>query len=567
MMPVSPTSVSPTPLYPPLAAGTRALRVVAFVDRASVPAWIAETLAAIAADDACELVAVFVAPLPAPARYAWPLEAFLKLDSMLAGGARAATAQRALRERLAEIPLHDIGAEDRAGELVIDAAALDELRELDADLLLGFGLPPPTIEARRLARHGAWFLERRASDARRSGLRYLAPLWRGEAVTQGGVHAHLGDGWHLLGAGWNATALLSFSRDRAYEWLRIPATLTRLLRTLAAGEPIARETAPAFAEPGAFAMLGFMLRLGARALRRHVPRLGRVEDWLIALRRTERALDPTRPDLAGMQVLDVPAGRFWADPYVMRRDGRDYLFVEEYPYATRRGRIAVAELDRDLRVNAVHTIVEKPWHLSYPIVFDADGDTWMTIESSAARTLGLYRSLAFPQQWEFVGDLLQGRNAVDGTLHFDGTHWYLFACISESPLNVDKRVWTDLFLFVADRLQGPWRPHPANPLVSDVRRARPAGSLFVHEGRLIRPAQDCSIDYGYAVVFHEVVTLDPQHYAERALGRIDPDWMPGLRGCHTYSYSPDAGIEVVDAKRLLPRSRVTTPSNTPESAP
>src|SRR5207253_8229013 len=47
----------------------------------------------------------------------------------------------------------------------------------------------------------------------------------------------------------------------------------------------------------------------------------------------------------------------------------------------------------------------------------------------------------------------------------------------------------ELHLFHAERLTGDWQPHPRNPVKSDARSARPAGSLFVRDGALYRPAQ------------------------------------------------------------------------------
>ncbi|HEY0179323.1 MAG TPA: hypothetical protein VGC30_06800 [Dokdonella sp.] len=556
----TPLDADPAPLYAPLPPGVPRLRVVVLVDRDEMPAWLAEAVAAIAASDACELAGVVVAPLPRPPRFAAALEAYLALDARLGRGVHAAVALRPLAACAPALALRHATASERDGRLVLDEATQVELRGLAPDLLLGFGLPPAAPELAASARHGAWFLERRATDPKRAGLAFLEPLWRGTATTPSGLVVHRSDvdAWQRLAPGRDATAQLSFARNRAYALLRLPATIERLLRRLARGERIDAEPAPAFAPPRTPALARFALRLLARAARRHLPRLGRREDWLIGLRRGATALDPARPRLDGLGVLEVPPGRFWADPFLFRHGGRDYLFVEEYPYATRRGRIAVAELDAELRVAAAHVLVERPWHLSYPIVFGWRDRIWMTVESSAARRTGVYRALEFPQRWEFVGDLLCGRNAVDATLHCDGERWYLFACISESPLGCDPRVWTDLFVFHAPTPLGPWQPHVHNPVVSDVRRARPAGPLFVRDGRLIRPAQDCSVDYGHAVVFNDVVTLAPEHYEERPLGTLAPDWRPQLRGCHTYAAAGD--VEAVDGKRLVPRRAVRADS-------
>jgi hypothetical protein len=135
---------------------------------------------------------------------------------------------------------------------------------------------------------------------------------------------------------------------------------------------------------------------------------------------------------------------------------------------------------------------------------------------------------------------------TDVLLEQDGRLW-LFTAVAEEGASLHD----ELHLFSATTLEGPWEPHPMNPVVSDVRSARPAGRIFRHRGHLIRPSQDCSRRYGHALVFNRVDVLSADDYAETPIGRIEPDWMPGLVATHTY----DAGtaFEVVDGKRVVAR--------------
>ena len=52
------------------------------------------------------------------------------------------------------------------------------------------------------------------------------------------------------------------------------------------------------------------------------------------------------------------------------------------------------------------------------------------------------------------------------------------------------------------------------------------------------------------MVFNEVLVLSPTDYHERPLGRLDPDWAPGLDGCHTYNEA--SGVEVLDIRGAPP---------------
>ena len=77
--------------------------------------------------------------------------------------------------------------------------------------------------------------------------------------------------------------------------------------------------------------------------------------------------------------------------------------------------------------------------------------------------------------------------------------------------------------YFAPALDGPWTPHPLNPLKMDLSSARPAGRPFTIEGRLYRPAMDCSQTYGGAVQIMELVDLTTTRFRERLSARIDPD--------------------------------------------
>src|SRR5699024_1020273 len=75
-----------------------------------------------------------------------------------------------------------------------------------------------------------------------------------------------------------------------------------------------------------------------------------------------------------------------------------------------------------------------------------------------------------------------------------------------------------LRLFVADSIIGPWREHPASPIVhGDNQSARAAGRVLVHGDRLVRFAQDCEPTYGKRVRAFEITRLDERNYAEQEL--------------------------------------------------
>ena len=119
----------------------------------------------------------------------------------------------------------------------------------------------------------------------------------------------------------------------------------------------------------------------------------------------------------------------------------------------------------------------------------------------------------------------------DPTLFYQDGTWWLFGTIADLGESQDD----ELHLFHADALEGPWHPHPRNPVVSDVRGARPAGPLIRDGSRLLRPAQDCSGRYGRAVVFKEVLELSRSAYREVEVARLEPDWLVDNLATHHYA--------------------------------
>jgi hypothetical protein len=242
--------------------------------------------------------------------------------------------------------------------------------------------------------------------------------------------------------------------------------------------------------------------------------------------------------------LRPPKDRFWADPHVVFHNDQYYVFIEELIYRNLRAHLSVITIDNDGNFNAPYIVLQKPYHLSYPFVFKYGQEYYMIPETSEHRTIELYRCAKFPDKWEFVMNLMENVEAVDATLLFKDNLWWMFVNMREHP---GASFSDELFLFSSDNfLSTSWKPHPNNPIVSDVRHARPAGKIFEINGTLYRPGQDCSIRYGRAIQIHQILRLNELEYEERIVQTIEPNWQKHLLGTHTLNN--EAGITVTDAE-------------------
>jgi hypothetical protein len=138
---------------------------------------------------------------------------------------------------------------------------------------------------------------------------------------------------------------------------------------------------------------------------------------------------------------------------------------------------------------------------------------------------------------------MQDVYAVDATLFEHNKKWWLFANIKqgEDSSSLDK-----LFLYYADNpLTLDWTPHPLNPIVNDIRTARPGGNIFIQNEKLIRPSQDCSVRYGYALNFNHIINLSETEYEELSEARLEPP--RGTKILATHTFNNDGEITVIDA--------------------
>jgi hypothetical protein len=193
-------------------------------------------------------------------------------------------------------------------------------------------------------------------------------------------------------------------------------------------------------------------------------------------------------------------------------------------------------------------VLEQPWHLSFPYVFEHDGTLWMLPESSNNQTVSLYRADGSPLRWIKEIDLLVDIEASDSTIvSFDDRFWMFTTVPHADPSRSEK-----LLLFHAKSLLGPWLPHRKNPVLIDGRSARSAGGMLVRNGVLWRAVQDCEHRYGAALGLAEVTRLDENHFEQKLRTVIRPDWhWPGWR-LHTLSRA--GPLECIDGSALALRS-------------
>jgi len=244
-----------------------------------------------------------------------------------------------------------------------------------------------------------------------------------------------------------------------------------------------------------------------------------------------------------------PKDRYWADPFVVYKDSRYYIFIEEFPYNMRKGHISLLVMDEQGKYSEPIKILERSYHLSYPFIFEWEDNYYMIPESGENRTIEVYKCLKFPDKWELHKVLMKNITASDATLFHHEQRWWLFTNVVE---NEGASYYDELFLFYSDSpLSDNWVPHPMNPIVSDVRRARPAGKFFEHNGSIYRPSQNSTYWYGYGMKINQVVQLSETAYEEKEVSSIEPNWDKKITCVHTLNH--ENRLTIIDGKLTRPR--------------
>jgi len=534
----------------------RPLRVAVALDSTTVPAWVSATLSGLR------------------------LAAFIEMTLVVVDASRRRIDRRpsrlfALYERLdyrffksATNAFASVDAAESVGRAKVltgleDASTVAAVRSADVDVVLWLASARPRPELVDCARFGVWALSLDESETYPGGAPFARQLLDDEAV---GVTA-----LEILGKeraddrviyrSFSAIDPHSLYRSRNPVYWKAAHFMLRQLAHVHEGgwdfiQRVAHEEAPGplgreVHRPSNAKMLRFFARLVARALRSRLRKTLYRETWFVAYRRGGGAT--SADDLRDCSIVSPSRGHYFADPFVVRHDDRHYVFFEDYLTRASSGVISYVELDGGASDSVPQIALDRDFHLSYPFLFALEGQLFMVPETGANRTVELYRAEAFPSRWAYEATLLKDVPAVDATIVSHAGKLWLFANVKEHGAHYSD----ELCIFFADSLVGQWTPHRRNPVVSDVRSARPAGRIFERDGVLIRPGQDSSTGYGRAVALNRIDVLSEDEYRETPIGRIDHTWRKGNLGTHTYNF--DDRYEVVDGRRWEPRFRLPLP--------
>lgn len=228
---------------------------------------------------------------------------------------------------------------------------------------------------------------------------------------------------------------------------------------------------------------------------------------------------------------------FNADPFgIFKKDGPELIYEH---YSQGKGILRL-----NTKGSPDKEILSASHHFSYPYLFHEGQSIYCLPEQQSIGQVILYTFHADKKSLEKYCILLDNFNAVDPSLLYYNNKYWLF-CTNAANKGADLR----LYIFYADNLCGPYRPHLQNPVKTDIRSARPGGHFFTHEGTLYRPSQDSSNSYGGRLVIHQIEELTETTFTERAINFLEPDQLQGKYTAGWHTLSSCGNFTLVDGKR------------------
>lgn len=420
---------------------------------------------------------------------------------------------------------------------------------LTADLVVNFSLLPLSEDRLHRFKHGEWrfnFSDERNRDADWFG---YGPVLDGARYTQLVLAGRTAGGQNGVISTARFNIKPSGAMNNGFAKERAASLLLRELRRLTLTgrhnselKPVSRPAPP----PTPRETISYVTSLAQHAARRAVKntreRLGwDAVEW--TLYTGEGTLDSF--DLNGANEIAFDPLNIRADPFLFCHGDKLYLFYEAYAVGDRVAHITVGILEQG-QLKPLGPVLQRPYHLSYPYIFRDGADIFMIPETHSARRIEVWRCTDFPHEWELHATALEGVSAADSILFKRHDGWWLFTNISEFQDYEDH--CSELHVFKVD---GPTLrhlfPHKLNPVVLGSDTARNAGRIIENGGRLYRPSQ-CNSGgvYGYGLNIMEINELDLNSYRETPVRVIEPDFKPGLFGCHHFDCA--GGSFVVDAR-------------------
>ena len=228
-------------------------------------------------------------------------------------------------------------------------------------------------------------------------------------------------------------------------------------------------------------------------------------------------------------IVKNPLFSWCADPFLIDFNNSTWLFAEIFNLFTGRGSLYASKVIGNKIGRWTKCNVDR-CHLSFPNVFWQNGKIYMIPETSELNKLSLYECISFPKKWKKIITIISDHPFVDTIRRANG------GFISYEIVKGERKL-----LFLSEN----------GTLIKEItdrdKKLRPAGKLLFYNKQVLFPSQDCSKEYGQAIVLNVI-----DGYSIEQSSIINPsifnEFLNKQRFVGMHTYNANNAYEVVDLK-------------------
>lgn len=510
------------------------LKIGILLDSELIQAWQAESIRQILNSGLAEIPVLIInqSPQTSGGRSPFLYRSYRKLDRILFKSGEDAFKSLSifsvLDPKTSKVLVHPIQTKYRDE---FENKDLEKIKELDLDILLRFGFRILKGEILSIPKLGVWSYHHGDPAFYRGGPPAFWEVMKNQTPTSAvlmRINEDLDQG-DILYQTFTQTNPLSVQRNANSIFWASSLFVSRVLKQIMQdgiekwqNGIVQQQTnlkVPLLKPPGSIPLVSMVASLGYRNIKRKVNEWRFKPHWQIGFlgKGSLESQENLSTNQCQLWEHPNPDHFYLADPFSITYLNQEFIFAEEFNKSTHKGKIVY--LGKNNGELIVQKVIEEEYHLSYPFIFEENGEIFLIPESAEAKKIYKYQCLDFPLKWE-MKEVFFDQEGYDPTLvEKDGLYWLFInqkahpAC---SPFDELNLYWTE-------SIDEPnWYSHPQNPIVSDVRNSRPAGRPFQENGTWFRPAQDSGLRYGYQVQLQEIIKWTKDSYLEKTRNTISP---------------------------------------------
>lgn len=262
------------------------------------------------------------------------------------------------------------------------------------------------------------------------------------------------------------------------------------------------------------------------------------ENYVVAYRFLDSRKDDIGIKFPSYDIIN-PSGTSWyADPFPFIYHGKHYIFVEIYSIWDSKATLGVFCIEDGGKPKR---ILDEPFHLSYPNVFEWEGEIYMIPETHNAKQLRLYKCSHFPYNWELDRILLDNVDYADTSLMFEEDAIWVETMEDRGNQNYSNK------LFKLDMHNK--QIIEISPIHNNWINKRPAGNFFKVNNVWFHALQECSNAYGEYMHIAKVYNFNEREFIEKRYRSIhvkDYSLKSSIPFIYTHTLNRCKNLEVID---------------------